>query len=147
MNRSKMSFSHIVRKKKVILFLEEALLNRKVKITQRCLSGYLILKIVQLFYSLPQGTVNKLKPFWSHLCLSEQCLEIHNKTPAAKGTLPGHHYRRSRSVFCTLSPAAFWTLYNCIFFLNAIYALPLIKQIGICFFFFFSDFNFSLPKK
>lgn len=41
----------------------------------------------------------ELKPFWSYLCLSEQCSEIYNKEPSAGNGLPGHHYWRSKSIF------------------------------------------------
>lgn len=45
-----------------------------------------------VIFSLSQDTVTKLKPFWSHLCLSEQCSEIYNnKEPSAEDGLPGRH--------------------------------------------------------
>lgn len=47
-----MSFLHIVRK--ITLFLEEVLSNRKVRIIRSSLSGYLILTLVQLFFHCPR---------------------------------------------------------------------------------------------
>lgn len=48
-----MSFLHIVRKK-ITLFLGEVLLNRKVRIIRSSLSGYVMLKLVQLFFPCPR---------------------------------------------------------------------------------------------
>ena len=73
------------------------------------------LKMAHLFPSLPHDIVNKWKPFWPHICLSEQHLEIHHKAPVAEGGWPGRHYWGSRSVFHSVSPAAFWATYNHIF--------------------------------
>lgn len=53
-------------------FLEKAPLNWKVRITMSSLSGYVMLKMAHLFFPLPRDIVNKWKPFWPHLCLSEQ---------------------------------------------------------------------------
>lgn len=52
MNRSKMSFLHIVRK--ITLFLEKVLSNRKVRISRSSLSGYLMLMLVELFFHCPR---------------------------------------------------------------------------------------------
>lgn len=80
-----MSSLHIVGK--ITLFLEEVLLNRKVRIIRNNLSGYLMLMLVQLFFTVPG--YSEFKPFWSHLCLSS---EIYNKEPSVGNGLPGHHY-------------------------------------------------------
>lgn len=66
-NRRKMSFLHIVRK--ITLFLEEVLSNRKVRIIRSSLSGYLILTLVQLFFHCPrmlwiEAILVPPLPFW-----------------------------------------------------------------------------------
>lgn len=89
MNRSKMSFLHIVRK---ITVFGRGSVEQKSENYQEQPVRIFDAEVGTVIFSLSQDTVNKLKPFWSHLCLSEQCLEIYNKEPSAENGLPGHHY-------------------------------------------------------
>lgn len=85
-----MSFLHIVRK--ITLFLEKGFVEQNSENYQEQLFRIFDAEVGTVIFSLSQDTVNKLKPFWSHLCLSEQCSEIYNKEPSAEDGLPGHHY-------------------------------------------------------
>lgn len=89
MNRSKMSFLHIVRK---ITFFGRGSVEQKSENYQEQPVRIFDAEVGTVIFSLSQDTVNKLKPFWSHLCLSEQWLEVYNKERSAENDLPGLRY-------------------------------------------------------